>query len=121
MAGDTTPPSGATRYIETTRGLLTYTQLAPLLAERVLRVESEIASALVTVQQNFQAIHALLGPTAQSPPRNASGVWLKLAENRHILRLDARFAVNTMQQMNEHQNRFFFAALTSRNRTPIGS
>jgi CRISPR-associated endonuclease/helicase Cas3 len=45
MAGDTTPPSGATRYIETTRGLLSYSQLAPLLAERVLRVEHSIASA----------------------------------------------------------------------------
>lgn len=44
MAGDTTPPGGATRYIETTRGLLTYAQLAPLLAERVLRVERAIAS-----------------------------------------------------------------------------
>ncbi len=44
MAGDTTPPSGATRYVETTRGLLTYAQLAPLLAERVLRVERAIAS-----------------------------------------------------------------------------
>lgn len=43
MAGDTTPPSGATRFIETTRGLLTYSQLAPLLAERVLRVERSIA------------------------------------------------------------------------------
>jgi len=45
MAGDTTPPDGATRYIETTRGLLSYSQLAPLLAERVLRVEHSIASA----------------------------------------------------------------------------
>jgi len=44
MAGDTTPPSGATRYIQTTRGLLSYSQLAPLLAEQVLRVERLIAS-----------------------------------------------------------------------------
>lgn len=44
MAGDTTPPGGATRYIETARGLLSYSQLAPLLAERVLRVERAIAS-----------------------------------------------------------------------------
>lgn len=44
MAGDTTPPGGATRYIQTTRGLLTYSELAPLLAERVLRVEQSIAS-----------------------------------------------------------------------------
>jgi CRISPR-associated endonuclease/helicase Cas3 len=44
MAGETAPPGGATRYIQTTRGLLTYSQLAPLLAERVLVVERAIAS-----------------------------------------------------------------------------
>jgi len=44
MAGDTTPPGGATRYLETTRGVLTYSQLAPLLAERVLQVERDIAA-----------------------------------------------------------------------------
>lgn len=44
MAGETTPPGGATRFIQTTRGLLSYSQLAPLLAERVLRVETAIAS-----------------------------------------------------------------------------
>ena len=44
MAGVTTPPGGATRFIETTRGLLSYSQLAPLLAERVLDVERAIAS-----------------------------------------------------------------------------
>lgn len=39
MAGE--PPSGgsSTRYLETSRGILSYSQLAPLLAERVLRVE----------------------------------------------------------------------------------
>jgi CRISPR-associated endonuclease/helicase Cas3 len=50
MAGDTTPPGGATRYIETTRGLLSYSQLAPLLAERVLRVEHSIAEGAFTSQ-----------------------------------------------------------------------
>jgi CRISPR-associated endonuclease/helicase Cas3 len=44
MAGDPTSRSGATRYIQTTRGLLSYSQLAPLLAEQVLRVETAIAS-----------------------------------------------------------------------------
>ena len=44
MAGETTPPGGATRFIQTTRGLLSYSQLAPLLAERVLRVETAIAT-----------------------------------------------------------------------------
>ena len=46
MAGETTPPSGATRYIQTTRGLLSYSQLAPLLAERVLFVERDIAAGV---------------------------------------------------------------------------
>src|SRR5436309_3404501 len=44
MAPETTPPGGATRYIQTTQGLLSYSQLAPLLAERVLRVERQIAA-----------------------------------------------------------------------------
>jgi len=46
MAGETTPPGGATRFIQTTRGLLSYSQLAPLLAERVLRLETAIASGV---------------------------------------------------------------------------
>jgi len=50
MAPDTAPPSGATRYLQTTRGLLTYSQLAPLLAERVLRAEREIAVGSFTIQ-----------------------------------------------------------------------
>ena len=36
MAGGTTPPHGATRFVETTRGILSYSQLAPLLAERAI-------------------------------------------------------------------------------------
>ena len=44
MAPETSPPGGATRYIQTSRGLLSFTQLAPLLAERVLRVERDIAT-----------------------------------------------------------------------------
>ncbi|MCC7375937.1 MAG: Fic family protein [Verrucomicrobiales bacterium] len=44
MAGGTTPPHGATRFVETTRGILSYSQLAPSLAERALVVERAIAS-----------------------------------------------------------------------------
>ncbi len=51
MAGDTTPPGGATRFIQTTRGLLSYSQLAPLLAERVLRVEAAIAFGGYAIQE----------------------------------------------------------------------
>jgi len=44
MADNSTSPGHATRSIQTTRGLLTYAQLAPLLAERVLVVEERIAT-----------------------------------------------------------------------------
>ena len=44
MAPDTTPPGGATRYLQTSRGLLSYSQLAPILAEQVLLVERDIAA-----------------------------------------------------------------------------
>lgn len=42
MAEGTTQPPHATRFIETTRGVLSYSQLAPLLAERVLRLLENI-------------------------------------------------------------------------------
>lgn len=42
MADPTTRPPHATRAVETTRGLLTYAELAPLLAERVQRVQEAI-------------------------------------------------------------------------------
>ena len=50
MAPDTTPPGGATRYLQTSRGLLSYSQLAPLLAVEVLRIEREIASGTFAAQ-----------------------------------------------------------------------
>ena len=42
MAEDSTQPPHATRFVETTRGILSYARLAPLLAERVLRVQQDI-------------------------------------------------------------------------------
>lgn len=45
MAAETTRPHDATRWIETSRGLLSYAQLAPLLAERVLRVQQRLEAA----------------------------------------------------------------------------
>jgi CRISPR-associated endonuclease/helicase Cas3 len=44
MADNSTSPGHATRTLATTRGILTYAQLAPLLAERVLVVEEQIAA-----------------------------------------------------------------------------
>jgi len=38
-----TRPGRATRFLETTLGTLSYSELAPILAERVLRVEARIA------------------------------------------------------------------------------
>ncbi len=42
MAEGSTQPPHATRFVETTHGILSYMQLAPLLAERVLRVLQDI-------------------------------------------------------------------------------
>jgi CRISPR-associated endonuclease/helicase Cas3 len=46
MAEDSTQPPHATRFVETTRGILSYSQLAPLLAECVLRVLEDIEDGL---------------------------------------------------------------------------
>ena len=46
MAEDSTQPPHATRFVETTRGILSYAQLAPLLAERVLRVLQDIEDGI---------------------------------------------------------------------------
>ena len=45
MAEHSTSPGHATRSVATTRGVLTYAQLAPLLAERVLSVEQRIVAS----------------------------------------------------------------------------
>ncbi len=42
MAEGTTPPQGSTRFVETTRGILSFQQLAPLLAERALQIQLDI-------------------------------------------------------------------------------
>lgn len=42
MADATPHPDPSTRWVETGRGLLRYSELAPLLAERVLRVQQGI-------------------------------------------------------------------------------
>jgi hypothetical protein len=42
MAEGSAQPPHATRFLETTRGILSYAQLAPLLAEGVLRVLQDI-------------------------------------------------------------------------------
>ena len=41
---DQTPSPNSTRWIETARGIIRYSELAPLLAERVLRIQERIES-----------------------------------------------------------------------------
>ena len=41
---DETPSAHSTRWLETSRGILRYSELAPLLAERVLRIQERIES-----------------------------------------------------------------------------
>ena len=50
MAEDSTQPPHATRFVETTRGILSYSQLAPLLAERVLTVQADIEDGIFAAQ-----------------------------------------------------------------------
>jgi CRISPR-associated endonuclease/helicase Cas3 len=42
MADETPSPDASTRWLETSQGILRYAELAPLLAERVLRVQEHI-------------------------------------------------------------------------------
>ena len=44
MADETSSSDPSTRWIETSRGILRVSELAPLLAERVLRVQERIAA-----------------------------------------------------------------------------
>lgn len=48
MADATPSPDPSTRWIETSRGILRYSELAPLLAERVLRVQERIETVGLT-------------------------------------------------------------------------
>jgi CRISPR-associated endonuclease/helicase Cas3 len=50
MAENSTQPPHATRFVETTRGILSYAQLAPLLAERVLRVLQDIEDGVLAAR-----------------------------------------------------------------------
>ena len=56
MAEDSTQPPHATRFVETTRGILSYAQLAPLLAERVLRIQEDIEDELFATRLLDEAL-----------------------------------------------------------------
>src|SRR5688500_9887091 len=49
MAGATPPPDRNTRFIETTHGILSYAEMAPLLAERVLALEQRMAAGALAL------------------------------------------------------------------------
>ena len=49
MAGGTPSPDRNTRFVESSRGILSYKQLAPLLAERVLVCEEAIVAGAFEV------------------------------------------------------------------------
>jgi len=53
MDKSTTRPRSATRSIETTQGILTYAQLAPLLGEQVAKVEEHILDGVYANVQSF--------------------------------------------------------------------
>ncbi|PYI84456.1 MAG: hypothetical protein DME26_13165 [Verrucomicrobia bacterium] len=81
MAEDSTQPSDATRFIETTRGVLSYSQLAPLLAERVLKVQQDIEDGLYGARPLEESL--LLAPDCvQIPPPPAA----RLREERNLCR-----------------------------------
>lgn len=84
MADPTTRLPHPTRAVETTRGLLTYAELAPLLAERVQRVQEAITrgdhDGAVPGRDLVCALHAaiweqrLAAPLDQSPLQTAQEI-----------------------------------------------
>lgn len=80
MADHSTSPGHATRAVETTRGLLTYAQLAPLLAERVLTVEQRIATGdFADTALDGDFLRALHGAIAGDLVPDWAGRWRTVA------------------------------------------
>lgn len=70
MAGDSTRPRDATRWIETSQGVISYAQLAPLLAERVLRVQQRLEAG------NYVALAVDLPPVDLVPAQTGEADYL---------------------------------------------
>lgn len=66
MAEGTTPPQSSTRFVETTRGILSFQQLAPLLAERALQIQ-------VNIEESHFASHPLDDALLQDLHRQLCG------------------------------------------------
>jgi CRISPR-associated endonuclease/helicase Cas3 len=80
MADRSTSPRHATRAYQTTRGLLTYAQLAPLLAERVLAVEQHIVAAnFADTALNGDFLRALHAAIAGDLVPGWAGRWRTVA------------------------------------------
>ena len=80
MAEGSTSPDHATRTVATTRGLLTYAQLPPLLAERVLRVEQQIAAGeFQSLPLDAEFLRQLHAAIARDLVPNWAGQWRMIA------------------------------------------
>ena len=64
MAENSTQPPHATSFVETTRGILSYAQLAPLLSERVLRMLQDIEDGGFATRPLDELLLLELPPTA---------------------------------------------------------
>jgi CRISPR-associated endonuclease/helicase Cas3 len=80
MAEETPLPDASTRWLETSRGLLRYTELAPLLAERVLRVQQGIeAEAYAGYALDEDLLRALHGDSCGDLVPQWAGRWRTIA------------------------------------------
>lgn len=61
MADETPSPDSSTRWLETSRGILRYSELAPLLAERVLRIQERIETDGYADRPLNEDFHFFLG------------------------------------------------------------
>jgi len=61
---DEAPSAHSTRWLETSRGILRYAELAPLLAERVLRLQERIEGD----QKDFQPLARIWMQRLAVPP-----------------------------------------------------
>ena len=80
MAESTSSPGTATRWIETSRGVLSYSQLAPLLAERVLRVQERVeAGEFDGARLDEELIRRLHGEFCGDLVPDFAGRWRTIA------------------------------------------
>lgn len=80
MAGGTTSPQGSTRFVETTRGVLSFQQLAPLLAERALQIQEDIEEGRVaTLPLDETLLQDLHGRLCGDLIPDLAGRWRTIA------------------------------------------